>query len=206
MSMHKRTSAHLLEAAQKGNIEELSSLLGNGVSLNVRDDKGWSPLHWATQQGKREAVELLINAGATVDTFDAEGFSPLMLAVGDGRLGLVRLLIAHGANPNQKCKAHKNGTPLHLACAWNRLRVSRELVNSGADVNAVDLAGRSPLFFAVMYGHKQIIKLLIDHGAVVDLDKKDTEENKTILDLAIETNDLSIIDLLKSPHPFHKRK
>lgn len=193
-----KDAAKLIEAVQSGDMKQLMSLLNKGVDPNLREDHGWTPLHWAAQEGNDRVVKSLIRAGAIVDALDNQGFSALILAIGEGHAGTVCLLIANGANVNQKCEAHQSGTPLHHACAWNRLEIAKILISYGADVNAVDSAGRTPLYFAVMYGAKQIIKLLITHEAIVDSDKRDSEENKTILDLALDAKDTSIIDLLKS--------
>jgi len=45
----------------------------------------------------------------------------------------------------------------------------RELIKAGADVNAADESGRTPLFEAVGRGHAHIAKLLIDAGANVNI-------------------------------------
>jgi ankyrin repeat protein len=205
--MSRNRAKRLIRAAQLGNVKQLKSLLESGIDPDSVEERGSPPLHWATQEGHTETVELLSEAGANVNREDASGFTPLMVAVGLGHLAVVRRLIACGANVNQRCAAHKGGTPLHSACAANRLRIAKELISAGARVNAVDLAGRTPLYFAVMYGHKKIIKLLIDAGATVDFDTRDSEEHKTILELAAETNSPTIIELMKSAkRPSRKKK
>jgi len=43
--------------------------------------------------------------------------------------------------------------------------VARLLIASGADVNAIDNQGRTPLWWAKHKGHKEIVELLRKHGA-----------------------------------------
>jgi ankyrin repeat protein len=45
------------------------------------------------------------------------------------------------------------------------------LIGKGADVNAVDAAGNSALMWACLYGAKDIVRLLLEHGATVRLNK-----------------------------------
>jgi len=47
-----------------------------------------------------------------------------------------------------------------------------------------------------MYGHKLVVTILLENGAIVDLTKTDTEEHKTILELANEINDPELMKLL----------
>ncbi|PVF90979.1 ankyrin, partial [Serendipita vermifera] len=56
-------------------------------------------------------------------------------------------------------------TSLHTACAKGDEASVRRLVRSGADTNATDVGGRSPLLYAATEGHEDIVQFLIDHGA-----------------------------------------
>ncbi len=57
-------------------------------------------------------------------------------------------------------------TPLHWAAQHGHVEVVQTLIDNGADVNAQDVFGRTPLHLAV--GHPRIITLLLDAGANVD--------------------------------------
>lgn len=57
-------------------------------------------------------------------------------------------------------------TPLHWAAQHGHVEVVQTLIDNGADVNARDVFGRTPLHLAV--GHPRIISLLLDAGANVD--------------------------------------
>jgi ankyrin repeat protein len=110
----------------------------------------------------------------------------LMRAAFSGDLELVTLLLAKGANPAIVSK--DNETMLEAAAALGfiqgyskgrsaaeRLSVIKLLVDLGADVNAADDYGITPLMAAANLGEVSIIQFLIDRGAdlgAYDLGKK----------------------------------
>jgi ankyrin repeat protein/beta-lactamase regulating signal transducer with metallopeptidase domain len=62
-------------------------------------------------------------------------------------------------------------TPLHQAAADRNLKEARSLISRGANINAKDKEGRTPLFYAVENGHTFMCDLLIVKGA--DVNAKD---------------------------------
>jgi ankyrin repeat protein len=114
------------------------------------------------------------------------GTTPLMRAAKNGDSAAIRLLLEHGADPN----AHqKNGsTALMLAAGLGRgtgaftkdyateselLESIKVLIAAGADVNAVDDAGETPLHYGAQ-ASDDIVKYLAEKGAKLDVkDKKD---------------------------------
>jgi ankyrin repeat protein len=55
-------------------------LLAAGATVNDKEIKGKTALHWAASQGDADGVKLLIEAGATVNAKDDKGVTPLALA------------------------------------------------------------------------------------------------------------------------------
>lgn len=56
---------------------------------------------------------------------------------------------------------HQNLTPLHLACAYNQIRVVKYLLDEcSVEVNNVDKEGWTPLHSACLEGHIEIVELL----------------------------------------------
>ncbi|MDB4805300.1 ankyrin repeat domain-containing protein [bacterium] len=55
-------------------------------------------------------------------------------------------------------------TPLRLAAQYNQLEVVELLIAEGADVNAKDDFGRTPLDLAIQKSHPEIADLLRKHG------------------------------------------
>lgn len=71
----------------------------------------------------------------------------------------------------------------------------RSLVSApGADVNATDERGSTPLLEAARYGHDDIARILIAAGA--DLNVKDND-GKTALMLAVQGNHDEVVRVLK---------
>ena len=56
-----------------------------------------------------------------------------------------------------------SGTPLHAAVTRNRLALAKFLLESGADVNALDSAGQTP--FARALGNQAMTEMLLSYGA-----------------------------------------
>lgn len=56
-------------------------------------------------------------------------------------------------------------TALHWACKHGYVDMVRMLLHYHADFDAIDLMNRTPLSIAIQENHKEIVKLLLIHGA-----------------------------------------
>ncbi|WP_143688786.1 ankyrin repeat domain-containing protein [Wolbachia endosymbiont of Laodelphax striatellus] len=83
----------------------------------------------------------------------------------------VRLLVEKGANVNAAdVRGH---TALHLAITEKRLEIVRELIKSGADINAEEYGNKcTPLHLACMVGKMEIVKELVEAGAEIEQEDK----------------------------------
>jgi len=70
--------------------------------------------------------------------------------------------------PELAAAAHPSGhTPLHCAASYGRAEVVAALLAAGADVNAVDRHGRTPLRYAQAFRHEACIRLIEKAGGTV---------------------------------------
>ena len=62
---------------------------------------------------------------------------------------------------------------------FERLEIVRIIIQNGAEINTKNLAGRSPLHFAVQTKELEVVKLLVQSGA--DINVKDLKNLLTLL-------------------------
>lgn len=160
----------LLYAARKGCMECAKALVEGGADINLTDPDGVTPLLLATLNFNFDTAAYLVEQGADVNRWDLWGRAPLYAAVDmntlptGGRadrpsldkttgLELIEKLLKAGANPNMQLK---------LFPPYRSLRDDR-----GAD--SMLTVGTTPLIRAAKAGDVPAMRLLIEHGANVDL-------------------------------------
>jgi ankyrin repeat protein len=157
----------LLEAARRGDVAAVRSLLRSGADPNVALGDGLTALHLAAEAGNLELVSVLIDAKARLDARTRIGdYTPLHLAAGSAHEPVVRALLGAGADP-RVVTSSSGATPLHLAArAMSGEGTIRALLEKGADVNALESAyGQTPLMFAASYGRSASVRELMRGGA-----------------------------------------
>ena len=97
-------ATRLLWASRVGLLDMVRSLLEAGAAVNSQDDKGETPLHWATRNGNdcSAVAELLLASGAEVDKESSIGFTPLSIAAENGHTKVCSVLLRAGADINHE--------------------------------------------------------------------------------------------------------
>ncbi|MGD1155651.1 MAG: ankyrin repeat domain-containing protein [Terriglobia bacterium] len=158
----------LMQAAERGDLQAVKTLLASGADVNARDQRGWTPLMHASMSLKAnaEVVRTLIAAGADVNAKDRVGRTALIWAAGlasDGR-GKVGVLLAAHADPNAKSTFGE--TPLECVVGdAGALDVAAQLLAAGADPNAKAREGGTVLSLAAGAGDTEMVQLLKRFGA-----------------------------------------
>jgi cytohesin len=96
-----------------GNKRILELLLASKPNVNVTNQDGDTPLHWAACAADIEPATLLLAAGANVNAVNAKGQTPLHLVSWKQNEAMAQLLLTHKADPNLRDKEGK--TPLDVA-------------------------------------------------------------------------------------------
>jgi ankyrin len=137
----------------------LDYLLQKGADVRLRDKNGHAALDHAARRGNDAAAKHLLDSGASAIARDAQGYSALHRA---RTRKVAEMLVAAGASV--RLAAADGKTPLHLAAKEDEPVVGF-LLEQGADVNAVDKSGQTPLYASV--GRESIFRKLLEAGAAV---------------------------------------
>lgn len=162
----------LFDAARTGDLARIEKLLADGASVDGVDDepggKGETPLLAAVSKGQAAAVELLLDSGADQTRVNQDREAALHVAAKGGRNDIIKILLAHGGDVNMPTKREGDYlygmTPLHLAVVEHPATVNL-LVQRGANLNARDGQGNTPLHRAVEKFASSAVLQLLDLGA-----------------------------------------
>jgi hypothetical protein len=130
----------------------------------------------------RELLSLPEDQKGNIDAEDDYGWTALYNAVRYGLLsGMVKELLNAGADA-KKCTNEKfYEYPLHAAARRDRPSVIQALVNHGAQLDATDWQGDTPLHFAVRFNKTgESIKLLVKLGAAKGINLWTIKNNKEV--------------------------
>lgn len=170
-----RGNSPLMYAAALGSIDSMRLLLDAGADPNFANDFAATPVMWCA--GDAAKVRLLLSRGARVDARSKLGRTPLLIAAAyDGATEAAGLLIEKGADVNARDEG--GISVLEQAASSNHIELVRLLLSKGVNVNTADGGGVTPLVAAAWSGDRNapMVKLLIAHGAAVNVKTGDTFE------------------------------
>lgn len=212
-------------AVASGHLDSVKLLLKMGADSTRTNDYGWSPLCVAAFHGYSPVIKYLIeNTSQYLNAASVFAFTPLMCAVYNGRYNTCKLLIDSGTSYLDSGGPGSTGqgtglTPLMFSCLKGYFRISKLLLERGAEHNTqCQLNGWTALMFASNGSTKrsktvekvskdnicdeqekttskiEIVELLLNFGTDISLKNW---SGKTAIDIAIETNQKEIADILK---------
>lgn len=114
-------------------------------------------------------IERMIDSGLDVNATGADERTPLIHAVLSEHASkkTVELLIRRGAHVDYP-DGEQKWTALHFAARDHKIEIIEVLLTAGADPNAVDVFGNTPLWRAVMEHSPKtasVVKLLVARGS-----------------------------------------
>lgn len=208
--------------------EKTRLLVRHGADVNAKSDDHCTPLMIAARHpGAARTVKFLLDKGANPNpnSKPAGESSPLLAALTAGDEATAKLLLQRGADGaatadqgltmavTTKCQQalellaaqitnqEAYTMALQNTAVFGDLKAVRLMLAHGADVNAFDPFGKTPLMYAAISDvlPVAVVKLLIEHGADVNAKSRHTKSGdagRTVLDIAKQNGNTPIVELL----------
>ncbi|CEO59250.1 Putative Ankyrin repeat protein [Penicillium brasilianum] len=169
----------LLRAVERDHYQIVRLLLDHGASPDTMDKEGRTALMTAAWKNHADVLQLLIMRGANVNARDHRKRNVLhnLAADKECRWGwgdeIVTLLLRTDCLVDGIEGQDELGrTPLHWACAQGNWRLAELLLTRPdgpkANIDAVELRGKTALHIATAHDRADIVQLLLQHDAAVN--------------------------------------
>ncbi|XP_046550762.1 ankyrin repeat domain-containing protein 50-like [Haliotis rubra] len=184
-------------AAGGGHTKVMELLVGKGAKLSLVDSFGFNIIHSACHGGDLEMVKYVlsqtmldINGGVQC------GRTAMMLAAENGHKDVVELLVDTGADVSLVDETGDN--ILHCACRGGDVEVVQYILSQNmVDINSLGHEKKTPVMLAGQYGHKEVVEVLVKHGANLSLRDK---VGDNILHLACFKGHVDVVKYIISLH------
>jgi len=159
--------APLVDAAERGDLAAVRSLIAQNTDVNAAREDGHTALHAAAHADRADIAEALLKAGANAAAKDRYGLTPLYLASQNGSADLIGRLLDAGVDPNT---ADPGGeTALMTATRTGAVAAMQLLIERGATVDAREPEfQQTALMIAVREDHAPAVDVLLKAGASVN--------------------------------------
>ncbi|MEM7133104.1 MAG: sigma-70 family RNA polymerase sigma factor [Chloroflexota bacterium] len=164
----------MIRAAEEGDMTKMGALLERDPALaKARDERpGATALHWACWAGQQEAAGLLLDYGADINLEDdSHQSTPVGWARENGQYEMIDFLLTRGA----KLKARQ-------AVGLGRISLVQQFIEEDPTFANTKRETMTPLHLAALWGQKEMVVLLLDNAAQVDLVD---DFGRTALDIAL---------------------
>lgn len=150
----------------KINIDEIEKSIKSGVEINKGDEKGKTPLIWATQKNRHKLVKLLLEYNVQLDIQDQDSKSALLWAASKKKDSTIfQLLLNAGADYKLKDKHQRDS--LYLAIQNNNEQTVELLLKAGAYNYDYKFEHSNNIELAAKKGNIPILEMLLVKDKII---------------------------------------
>ena len=166
----------LMRAVHGGFPEIAARLIAADANVSAANRYGVTALYLAARAGDAASTRALLAAGASANTALPEGETALMTASKAGHAAVVRTLLTGGAEFLALNVLTNDDAPTQQPSTGYGSLASPPLPNNRANVNAREgWYGQTALMWAAAEGHAEVVRLLIEAGANVDVRSREID-------------------------------
>lgn len=177
---HEIATAEFIDAASKADLAGLKAAYAKGVAVNRSDKQGNTALIWGGARGSIPVLSFLFAHGAENHAVNDVGNNALMQSIAAHHEDAAAFCLKHKFN--MAATNNDGETAFAMSAARGLTGLFDEMLAQGADINAPDAKGRTPLMLAAVSGNMTSLKNLLARD-IVKLEERD-EEGHTALMLA----------------------
>ena len=186
----------LMNAALKGNVQVVKSIIKREADPSLMDNRGLNTLHYATQGGNTDIISLIHTHLPNIDSKTREGDTPLMLAALNGKLRAVKWFLERGATV--ACEEKRGWNTLHHAAQGGDTDIISLIHTHLPNIDSKTREGDTPLMLAALNGKLRAVKWFLERGATVACEEK---RGWNTLHHAAQGGDTDIISLIHTHLP-----
>jgi ankyrin repeat protein len=163
------SAQEIFEAVRNNNLAKVKELINVNQNLvNVKDETGRTPLHWAARGVHFEILKYLVEKGADVNAKDNDNIVSILSITSRNNAEALKYLLTKGAKIDEV--DNKKETSLHYAAARGFKEEVKILIDNNAILETKNSMGRTPLIVAARErGGIEVIKLLVEKGANINV-------------------------------------
>nr|KAF6405854.1 transient receptor potential cation channel subfamily A member 1 [Rousettus aegyptiacus] len=191
----------LHHAAEEGQVQLMELIVSDSTCevLNVMDNYGNTPLHWAAVKNQAGSVKFLLSKGANPNLRNNSMMAPLHLAVQNGHNEVVKVLTEHRST-DTNLDGENGNTALIIACFQDNSEALQMLLNKGAKACKANKWGYFPIHQAAFSGAKKCMDIILKYGDEHGYSRQShinfvSNGNVSPLHMAVQSGDLEMIKM-----------
>ena len=164
-------------ACATGRMNIVQWLMNHGVDVNAQSSLCWTPLHEAAYHQQLEPIQMLLDHGADINARTDLGCVPLHHVASpfnnEPQLDILQIILDYVSDPN--IRDNTGSTALHClsyreradggTTRWGAVEATHLLLEHGAEIDAEDNKGRTPLQLVLAHGREEMVRVLSELGA-----------------------------------------
>ena len=157
--------------AVKYNYNEILDLLLHfnkthiGISLvDIQDQNGSIPLHYAISSKNISAIDKLIDAGSNTNHLDNNGHNALHLSIFSRNIDICKLILKNNIDINSRTNTGE--TSLHISCNLELVDITSLLIHNNASIDLQDFDHElTPLSYCINRNNHTLTSILLKNNA-----------------------------------------